>query len=123
MKNFRQGKKWLPGHILNHRGPVSFEIQLEDGRICHHHQDQIRKCVSEYRCPEEASEETDDTHFPIVRGDTDGSVNPATAALSDDVSTEQQQQMTSNASTQVVRTGQRGRYPQHVRRPPDCLTF
>ena len=41
------------------------------------------------------------------------------ATLNDDGSTEQQQQMTDNASTQVAETGQRAHYPQCVRRSPD----
>ena len=144
VKNFRHSKKWFPGHIVHHRVPVSFKIQLEDGHTCHRHQDQIRKCVSAERSPEEfshqdqiqkcvsadrspeeSSGETDDTHIPTVRGDTGEIANTATlpAALSDDGCTEQQQQMTDNVSAQVAETGQRGHYPECVRRLPDCLTF
>ena len=42
-KNLGQGKKWLPGKIVSQKGPVTFEIELEDGRSCQPHQDHVRK--------------------------------------------------------------------------------
>ena len=43
LRNFRQGEKWLPGHIRAQTGPLSFEIQLHDGRTCTRRIDHIRK--------------------------------------------------------------------------------
>ena len=42
LKNFGPGSKWLPGIILDTSGPVSFNIQLEDGRQRRCHQDHLR---------------------------------------------------------------------------------
>ena len=72
VKNFRAGRKWLPGHIRHHRGPVSFEIELEDGRTCHRHQDHIHKhrTNSEDRPTVESSEETDEILLPTTRCET-----------------------------------------------------
>ena len=43
--NFGQGERWLPGHVRAQTGPLSFEIQLQDGRTCNRHMDHIRKHV------------------------------------------------------------------------------
>ena len=37
--------KWLPGSITQVTGPVSFLVQLVDGRVVRRHQDQIINCV------------------------------------------------------------------------------
>lgn len=41
-KNFGQGQRWLSGEVKEVTGPVSFLIQLEDGRLIRRHQDHIR---------------------------------------------------------------------------------
>lgn len=47
-RNFGQGPAWLPGRILEATGPVSFRIELEDGRtVWRRHQDHIRKKYDE----------------------------------------------------------------------------
>ena len=40
--NFGQGNKWIPGHITEVTGPVSFCIELSDGQIISQHQDHVR---------------------------------------------------------------------------------
>lgn len=42
VKNFAGGQRWLPGKIIRVTGPVSFHVQLEDGRNRRCHQDQLR---------------------------------------------------------------------------------
>ena len=39
-----KGKKGLPGSIIKETGPHSFKVKLEDGKMVHCHQDQLRKC-------------------------------------------------------------------------------
>jgi len=34
---------WIPSHIVQRTGPVSFKVKLESGIICRRHQDQLRK--------------------------------------------------------------------------------
>ena len=43
VKNFQSGDKWLPGVISKRTGPVSFVVQLSDGRERRCHQDQLQK--------------------------------------------------------------------------------
>ena len=45
--NFSGRSKWLPGVIKNKSGPVSYQIQLDDGRVIRRHQDHIisRHCA------------------------------------------------------------------------------
>ena len=42
MKNQNKGKKRLAGSIIKETGLVSYQINLEDGRVMHCHQDQLR---------------------------------------------------------------------------------
>ena len=41
--NFRAGEKWIPGKIIQVNGPVSFCIQLQNGKIVRRHQDHLRQ--------------------------------------------------------------------------------
>ena len=45
VRNFSAGDRWLPGRIVSLVGPVSFHVQLEDGRRRKCHQDQLRARV------------------------------------------------------------------------------
>ena len=49
VKNQGRGETWLPGHIIESSGPVSFKIQLQDGRTISRHQDHLRKRFTEDR--------------------------------------------------------------------------
>ena len=42
IRNFQAGDKWVPGVISKKTGPVSFVVQLSDGRERRCHQDQLR---------------------------------------------------------------------------------
>ena len=46
-RNFRRGQNWLPGHIEQISGPVSFQVRLMNGSIIRRHQDHIRKRETE----------------------------------------------------------------------------
>jgi hypothetical protein len=41
-KDFRKPKSWIPGTVVKTTGPVSAEIQLDDGPIIPCHQDNLR---------------------------------------------------------------------------------
>ena len=43
VSNFAQGPKWLPGEICKIRGPLSYEVKLNDGRVIRRHVDHIRR--------------------------------------------------------------------------------
>ena len=42
VKNYGSGQRWLSGRIVTCTGPVSFRVQLDDGRVRRCHQDQLR---------------------------------------------------------------------------------
>ena len=44
--NFAAEERWIPGHIIEPVGPVSFMTELEDGHILKQHQDNIRNCLN-----------------------------------------------------------------------------
>ena len=41
-ENFGKGARWLPGILKEANGPVSFTVELEDGRIIRRHSDHLR---------------------------------------------------------------------------------
>jgi hypothetical protein len=43
VKNFGTWPKWLPGVLVKSSRPVSFEVQLEDGRVMRRHVDHMYK--------------------------------------------------------------------------------
>jgi len=46
-KNYTHGNpKWVSGEISAVKGPVSYEVKLEDGRVVHRHLDQIRTGIA-----------------------------------------------------------------------------
>ena len=49
IKNFGRGPKWLAGRITGINGPLSYNIQLLDGRVMKRHQDHVklRQCDEE----------------------------------------------------------------------------
>ena len=44
-RNFGPGETWQAGTITRVSGPLSYHIQLADGRVVRRHQDHIRKCT------------------------------------------------------------------------------
>ena len=42
VKNFGPGQTWMSGKITKMTGPVSFLVELDDGKIVRRHQDQLR---------------------------------------------------------------------------------
>ncbi len=41
IRNFLSKLKWIPGTIKGQQGPVSYEIELDDGRVMRRHVDHI----------------------------------------------------------------------------------
>ena len=48
-KNFADGPTWLPGAIIAIHGPLTYDIQLEDGRVIRRHVDHIQSRTSSPR--------------------------------------------------------------------------
>ena len=46
-KDFRYKKTWLPGTLVEKTGPVSAQVQLDDGTVIRRHQDHFRVRESE----------------------------------------------------------------------------
>ena len=44
-KNFATGPKWLSGTVKTKTGPVSYEVELDDGRIIRRHIDHLYVCA------------------------------------------------------------------------------
>lgn len=46
-QNFGTGQKWMPAVVQEVTGPVSFLVKLQDGRLIRHHQDHLRRRISD----------------------------------------------------------------------------
>ena len=44
-KNVGQGPPWLPGVTQESKDPVSYTVELEDGRVFRRHVDHLRACI------------------------------------------------------------------------------
>ena len=55
-KNFRGKPRWLPGAIIQVSGPLSFRVELLDGRVMRCHQDQLKARESDVTWAEDNSD-------------------------------------------------------------------
>ena len=55
--DFLTGKKWLPGTVTQVRGPPSFLVTLDDGRVMRRHIDHIRQHSSSATSPRSSCDE------------------------------------------------------------------
>ena len=64
VRNFAAGERWIPGQITEPVGPVSFLIELEDGRIFKRHQDHIRNRLASKELIDIPNNSSDFMDFP-----------------------------------------------------------
>ena len=96
IRDFLPKRKWMDGTVKSQRGPVSYEIELEDGRIMRRHVDHIRP-----RCP--SNEPT-------------GNTRPRDSTPEFEYFESPSQEFTDRETSQPTR-----RYPSRDRLPPDRL--
>ena len=65
VRDFRKPKAWLKGVVLKLNGPVSAQIQLENGQTMRRHLDHIRKCYLKPRDKDQDSEVHDNVILPF----------------------------------------------------------
>ena len=133
-RNFStRGSRWLSGHITKLTGPVSVEVQLEDGSKARRHFDQIRK-------KHVSSSPVDSKHEPVDSEDPSVfvsyppeniPVNSETDNLPTDETTDTTLETpptgepTDNTSDNppTVSVDRPRRYPARDRKPPKKLTY
>ena len=76
------GSRWLPGEIVEMSGPVSFHVELEDGRRRRCHQDHLRPRVVEDGGPEMSQLSSEDS-FPMPSPSIPQETSSDTQALQD----------------------------------------
>ena len=62
VKNQSRGETWLPGHVMESSGPVSFKVQLQNGRTISCHQDHLRR---------QFTEDPEQSELPLCEDDLD----------------------------------------------------
>ena len=111
VRNFPAGDSWIPAQVMKLVGPLSFIVQLENGRQVKRHQDHIRQRL--------VSSEHSSADILVPDGDLDTESFPLTA----------QSQPTDSPPARVVAepssqssgsmSDQSRRYPQRQRKAPD----
>ena len=128
-KNFAQGPPWLPGLISRQTGPVSFTVDLLDGRQIRRHQDHLRaRRGAEGEGPQSVTRKDSvdssvaDFEVPVAPQQTDGlSVQSESVQVDQPVCTPNLAGSTQPATGPVGPTvGLRRSKRQH--KPPDRLT-
>ena len=137
VKNFSaHGEKWLPGRIIEERGPVSFTVELSDGRVVRRHVDHIHasNVVMDPEIREDQivmSEErslVDDQN--ITSQDLADDVTPKDIHLSDSVVTDTVDKPSETEDPNCKKSGDYQKGPEFVPRrstrqvkPPDKLNL
>ena len=126
-KNMRAGPSWVPGTIVQQLGPVTYLVDVSDGRVWKRHVDHLKDRVAESLTPwtPDQTENIPGDHQimptekvvdlptiatpPVIITPSESGTTPLTA---DDTSPDLPSLATSNAPTTR-------RYPARERRPPD----
>ena len=110
-RNFREGERWIPGHVVEVTGPVSYNVELEDGRHWKRHQDHIRSRLvvpndsSDIPIPDTTLSGTPSESFPVLPE------SPPMNSTSSPVEPESQLQPSVSEQSR--------HYPVRERRPPE----
>ena len=122
VKNQGRGETWLPGHIIESSGPVSFKVQLQDGRIISRHQDHLRKRFTEDLEQSDIPLSEDDMDIAIGASGTTNTTSAApmerdrTPVVQDTLPTVGQD---SETVTPLPESTMTRHYPSRVRKPPE----
>ena len=102
-RDYSGPSKWIPGVVLKKLGPVTYDVEISNGRTIKRHVDQLRLRKDNTEDPPSTKVDLSDSsvldnhHYPPSSDDT--------------ISKEGQ------TATEPDR-----RYPLRTRRPPDCFT-
>ena len=81
VRNFTQGTTWLTGTVVEVRGPVSYTVRLEDGRVVRRHVDHLRtREVSDTTQSNSAIPNWDNTLSAPSSAETDSESDPSVGA-------------------------------------------
>ena len=124
VKNFGSGCQWLPGKILDMSGPLSFRVQLEDGRQRCCHQDHLCLREVEGAMSSDMSQIAPEDTILISPTTTSESRDPVTTSVSSGTPPEAgppTEQTESPATTSQPSAGNPSaqRYPHRNRKPRD----
>ena len=64
MKDLPSGSSWIPGIVLDKRGPRSYLIELQTGCVVHRHIDHIRSRTKTVNDESQESEDWTDSLIP-----------------------------------------------------------
>ena len=98
IKNYRPGEDWVPGVIVERRGPHSYIVKVANGQVWHRHIDQLKEMKDSPQEISETSTDIDSQAFETIPTELPPSSTDTT-------------------------TSQQPRYPKRNRKPPERLTY
>ena len=123
--NFRPGVKWIPGEIIQSNGPVSFSIQLQNGKIVRRHQDHMLQRTERQQARSDSETVADDDSEMLTEMPSFETSAETSSEIADTERTSSSNRHVENSSneaatsTSTSRTSATPRYPQRVRNQPD----
>ena len=114
VRNFAAGERWIPGHIIEHVGPVSFMIELEDGRMFKQHQDHIRNRLTSLELSDIPKNSSDFMDFPYPAAESQQSSSNMQLAQAVSEPVELHGNNSGTGPEELV-----SRYPRRAHKPPD----
>ena len=117
VRNYRPGENWIPGTVVDRRGPLSYTVRIADGQLLHRHIDQLKEMKDSPQEDVSKNSSDIDTHA-YESGPTEA--NASELELIDTPSAHESGG-TREISSDV--TSQSDRYPKRNRKPPDRLTY
>ena len=141
-RNFHSGAKWVPGTVIAQRGPVSYRVEVQGGRVWRRHVDHLREFQpmateipqdNVQQKPDSDSEwsslpYSNDAEFPVDSSSNElpqeGNTASSSTQNSESIDTPQESAHLPESSDEVADNGPSEvtpRYPVRQRRPPARL--
>lgn len=122
VKNFGPGPQWISGRIIEISGPVSYVVQLDDGRQRRCHQDHLRARIGESDTRESMSHAEEDSippSAPTIPSSTETTTTTSvpSASFPETGTTPEQIETPTVDQTSTSVDGTGNRYPRRNRKP------
>ena len=109
VRNYRPGEDWIPGTVIDRKGPHLYTVQVANGLLWRRHIDQ----------PKEVRDSPQEENSPdVVTQPYEASPPESTTPTVTDTTEVQQPQTDVETHTSPA-----SRYPTRNRKPPDRLTY
>ena len=124
VRNFGSGANWIAGVIVRQEGPVTYVVEVSDGRLWKRHVDHVKECHFTLDSSTTASDSDIDVDVPSAPNSTDTSdmdtqPDPPSDQVSSDSSVTTPMPPEGTVVTPETNSPPPRRYPSRAHRPPE----